>query len=114
MLVVKKCKYGRGVFTTKDLRAGRVIIVNHLLLLTADDRADSLLLRRYDFGFESNGSGIALGIASLMNHSTRPNADFDTEYNSDGLPIVFVRTIKPIKKGSQILVDYGYNPEEIE
>lgn len=113
MLTVKKCKYGRGVFATKDIRAGKVIIVNHLLLLTEVEREQSLLLRRYDFSFKSD-SGIALGIASLMNHSTRPNADFDTDYDDAGLPIVWVTTTKPIKKGSQILVDYGYDPREVK
>jgi hypothetical protein len=116
MLIVKKCKYGRGVFTTAKIEAGDVLLVDDLLLITPEDRLGSLTLRRYDFAFHDTKeaeSGIALGLASLLNHSSRPNAEFDTAYNSKGLPVVFVTAIKDIKAGSQITIDYGYDPLEV-
>lgn len=116
MLKVKKCKYGRGVFTTAKIKAGELILVDNLLLITPEDRLGSLTLRRYDFAFHDSKeaeSGIALGLASLLNHSTRPNAVFDTAYNSAGFPVVYVTATKEIKAGTQITIDYGYDPLEV-
>jgi hypothetical protein len=111
VLVVKKCKYGRGIFTTASIDGGEVLLFDHLLLLKPEDRQGSLTLCRYDFEFEpENCSGIALGLASLINHSVRPNADFETGYDRKGLPRVIVTAIKDIKRGSQIFIDYGYDP----
>ena len=105
------------MYTTKDIEKGVTFITNHLLLITEADRNGSLTLRRYDFSFPDQDfqSGIALGLASLMNHSdTRPNADFDTMVDRRGLPVVKVTAIKKIKAGSEILVDYGYDPTEVK
>ena len=116
MLTVKKCKYGRGVFTTAKIKAGELILVDDLLLITPEDRLGSSTLRRYDFAFHDSKeaeSGIALGLASLLNHSTRPNADFDTAYNSKGFPVVYVTVLKEIKAGTQITINYGYDPLEV-
>ena len=114
MLIVKKNKYGRGVYTTTDLRMNSLIITNHLLMIPEDERTSSPTIKRYDFEFHDYNfglSGIALGLASLINHSLKPNAEFFTGYDANYFPVIEIKTIKTIKAGSQILIDYGYDPK---
>ena len=111
-LKVKKNKYGRGVYATSDIKAGSLILRDHLILLKRKDRYGPTICR-YDFQFDSEEtpSGIGLGLSSLLNHSESPNCDFET-FLIKGLPYVEVWAIKNIKKGQELKIFYGYDPTE--
>lgn len=110
MTKIKACKYGRGVFAERDIEAGEEIFTDNLLLLSEDDNGPTL--RRYEFGFDDDKAGIALGKSSLLNHSKTPNADY-APFDINGHPIIKVWAIKKIKEGQQIFIDYGYNPNTL-
>lgn len=107
---------GRGVFATRNIAKGELIEIAPLIVLDeADDRILGMtLLSHYKFGitdseysrFGDPVSAIALGYASLYNHSDKSNADYAT---SDS--IIVIKAIKAIKAGQEITIDYGWDDD---
>lgn len=115
-LVVKRNKYGRGVYTTKDLKKGTLILRDHLMLIPANDYDTSLIIKRYAFEWPFDNffcSAISLGLSSLFNHSKRANCDFEPFLDENDLPRIGITVIKNVKAGSELTFDYGYNPKEL-
>ena len=111
-LKVQPCKYGRGVFADKEFVKGDLIEVCPVLLLSEHDIhmawvAHSSMLERYYFDYDEKHSAIALGYGSLYNHSNNANANYSSN-TLDQEVVIYAR--KKIKKGSQIFINYGYNP----
>jgi len=103
---------GRGVFATQNIN--KKIVVESSPCLTWSDRCHALLqdtiLRFYVFeGKTRNHSVLALGVASLFNHSSKPNLKY--KYDAKRNVMTFTSTRK-IYKGEQLFVDYGYDPVE--
>lgn len=109
--VLKTKTMGRGVFTTKDIKRGRVIETCPCIVWDRQDenQIQSTLLRFYVFeGIMFTGASVlALGFGSLYNHSKEPNARY--KYDSKRRVMV-IRATKNIKSGEQILINYGYDP----
>jgi hypothetical protein len=70
------------------------------------------------FSWETSGSenriyrhdgavGIALGFASLINHSETPNASFLVDQEAG---VVDVRTLREIEAGEEVVMDYRMCP----
>lgn len=111
---VGKCKYGRGVFATKDFAPGALIEVCPIIVLsefTVDMEwiRDASTLQRYYFNAEGRFA-LALGYGALYNHSKSPNADYTVDIRTQEVPIY---AVKKIRKGTQILIDYGYDPKTL-
>lgn len=108
---VKPTKIGRGVFATKHYKAGDVIELSPVIVLSRADslKIDSTLLYDYYFSWGEQGDqvAIALGFGSLFNHSYTPNAT----YKKHDATIEFV-ALRPIDKGQQILVNYNGDPAD--
>lgn len=115
LLCVKKCKWGRGVFATSNYEPNELIEICPVIVLDDPDKnhfngfADKTI-ERYIFGFGKNKVAIALGYGSLYNHSTKPNAAYGYDVKTQE---IHFWSITDIKKGEQILIDYGYNPKEL-
>lgn len=111
-LKVKKSKYGRGVFTTRPIKKGQTILVDDLLLLPANDYDKSLVIKRYAFAYEDAFMccALALGKSSLINHSTRPNCDYEPTTDENGFPKLQVYALKNIPAGTELKINYGYDP----
>lgn len=114
-LKVKKSKYGRGVFTTRLIKKGQTILVDDLLLLPANDYDKSLVIKRYAFAYEDAFMccALALGKSSLINHSTRPNCDYELTTDAYGFPKLKVYALRDIPAGAELKIDYGYDPKTI-
>ncbi|GMK57869.1 hypothetical protein CspeluHIS016_0407030 [Cutaneotrichosporon spelunceum] len=71
---------GRGVFASAPIRAGTVLEVAPVLVLTKEQweggRMDDTVLGEYGFCWARGGMALGLGIASLFNHSSTPNVNF--------------------------------------
>jgi SET domain-containing protein len=104
---------GRGVFATHAIAKDEVIEISPVIALTADDSVIIQQTSLHAYTFANQGdptemqSCLALGLASLYNHSDKPNADFTV--NSK---IVVIRAKSPIKKGTEITIDYGWEGDE--
>lgn len=104
---------GRGVFATHSIAKDEVIEISPVIALTADDSViiQQTSLHAYTFANQSDHtemqSCLALGFASLYNHSDKPNADFTV--NSK---IVIIKAKSAIKKGTEITINYGWEDDE--
>ena len=100
-------KTGRGLYAKKDIPANSIVIVNQAI----KGPGGGSLVEKYAFDTGDGSAAIALGHISLVNHSKRPNAEvFYAEISH--YPMVSLSTLKKIKKGQQIFIDYGYMPEK--
>lgn len=111
-LKVRKTKtMGRGVFTTEDIKRGRVVETCPCIVWDRQDerQIQSTLLRFYVFEGKvfSDASVLALGFGSLYNHSGKPNATYKYDPKKR---VMTIRAIKNIKAGEQIFINYGYDP----
>lgn len=108
---------GRGVRALSDIPAGTVIQRVAVLLIPEKDRAvlDKTIIFSYLFMWEHgtteqdlySGTGraaIALGVMSLLNHSTDPNADVTRHI--DDLEVE-LRATRDIRAGEEVTIDYG-------
>ncbi len=105
--------YGRGVYTTKAIRKGKRVLKSETLLLPYEDVLTTKELCNYVFSYDEQSDCLVLGIGSLFNHSKKPNCKA-TQYMKNGRLIMYYKSIKKIKKGEQLFIDYGYDPNEYE
>ena len=87
---------GRGVFALRSFSSGEVIETCPVILLAARDLKliDATSLFAYYFGW-LDGGAIALGSGSLYNHSDKPNARYEKNYDNKTIAFLAVTTIKP-------------------
>ena len=106
-------KYGRGVFATRDIKAGELIEVSPVLTSCKDDwkYLKKTVLNDYCFSWGDNyeHTAIALGYGSLYSHSYTPNAMFTN--NIDKLSIDFF-AISDIDGGQEITINYNEDSED--
>ncbi len=95
---------GRGVFAGLNIKKGEVIEVAPILVLEFSDFVETRwnLLFEYYFWMDDYVV-LALGFASLYNHSKDPNCKYDL--NRDDKTITFT-ALKNIKKDSEIYFNY--------
>ncbi len=103
-------KKGRGLYATRDLKAGTKIIDYIGKLITKKQTKES---DKYDNGkpiylftinkrYDLDGD-FSWNTAGLINHSCSNNC----EYEGKGLKL-WVSSIKDIKKGEELTCDYGF------
>jgi SET domain-containing protein len=92
---------GLGIFAKKNFKVGEIIEIAPIIKEKRENIGG--LVEDYLFSVPDEGmTGIALGWASLYNHSDDNNASWrvDGDY-------IIVTCIKDIKKGEEIFVSYG-------
>ncbi|MDQ0270623.1 SET domain-containing protein [Cytobacillus purgationiresistens] len=106
-------KYGRGVFSTRDIKVGELIEVSPVIISPKEEwkYLKKTILYHYGFYWGENyeDTAIALGYGSLFNHSYTPNAEF--HYITDDLLIEF-HAISDIKNGEEITINYKGDPKD--
>jgi len=111
MLEVRNTKkYGRGVFATRDIKAGEIVEKSPVLIFDIWDsnRLAATALNCYAFNWNDESVAIAFGFGSLLNHSKRENITYDP--NLEDKTIDFI-ALRDIKKGHQLFINYGYTIE---
>lgn len=113
LLVKEIPKKGRGLFANRDFNEGEIIEKCPVLILSSDDskKIEETIIYNYTFEWPENGtdqSAIVLGLISMCNHSSNPNAEFDHVFSEGS---ILIRAIKPIKKGEEITISYIENPK---
>jgi len=115
-LIVKESPgRGRGVFAGQDFEEDEVIEVCPVIVLPADQRVPIRLttLGRYSFHWQ-RGIGVVLGYGALINHSSDPNAAWESDIE-DNVMLFFA--LRPIAKGEEITHNYGrsvYRPGSVD
>ena len=109
-LTVKKDPVkGRGIYALSNIKSNVVLEKCHLLILHESEVHD--LLDRYVFSYSKHHVALALGNGSLYNHSSKPNAYC---YFTDDREQLIFETLRPIKKGEEILINYGYSKKDLK
>jgi len=111
---VRKTKNkGNGVFALKNFKKGETIEICPVLTLNTKERkrCECTLLAFYMYPWRSTRSGaVVLGYGSIYNHSYEPNADWYPKTATENMTF---KAIKPIKKGSEISVNYNGEPDDL-
>jgi SET domain-containing protein len=110
---VKKSRYGRGIFATRNIKKGELIHEAPVIVCPDDEykRLKKTSLRNYYFnwGEDYDHVAIALGYGSLFNHSYSPNAVFDNNLKKE---TVDFHALRNIKAGEEIFVNYNGDPSD--
>lgn len=110
MIKVKNTKnFGRGIFATKNIKAKTTINISNVLVIKGDEykNLEHTIIDHYVFAWNDEDCALALGLGSLFNHNDNPNVDYFL--NKRALTITY-KTVRPIRKGEQLFIDYGYDP----
>jgi hypothetical protein len=99
---------GRGMFAERDFAPGEVIEIAPVLVVPRGQIGPKDVLRDYVFNFDEDNVMVALGYASMFNHSYEPNARYKKDKGSRTLTFT---AIKPVKKGEEIFVNYNLDPD---
>ncbi|MGA1341791.1 MAG: SET domain-containing protein-lysine N-methyltransferase [Hyphomonas sp.] len=102
--------HGRGLFACSPVRAGDVIGVYPMLILSPEDTGTLKPTRLYHYVFyvdEPDGGGMRAGVAfgeiSMCNHSPEANADFKVDAEAQ---TVTLTARVALAAGDEILIDY--------
>lgn len=102
---------GRGVFALRDIAEGEVLDEAHVLIVSAEDaeRLEETPLGQHYFHWEGEidddrwRGAVALGVTSLVNHSSDPNAGVWQDYARERM---ILEAFRPIRAGEEIRIDY--------
>jgi SET domain-containing protein len=106
---------GRGIFALAPLAAGTLIEAAPVIVVPAAQCGllDRTILHDYYFHWDGDPDGgpvgdgrgaVALGLASLCNHSRRPNARVRRNFARETLDLV---ALAPIAAGDEVTIDYN-------
>lgn len=103
-------KYGRGLYASRNIKKGEIVEISPVLLITKDEaiKISDTLINVYVFEWGKFDSALAFGHGSLFNHSRNANMVYMSNFQTK--EIVFMSN-KSIKKGEQLFINYGYEPE---
>lgn len=99
---------GRGVYTAQEILGGDLIEICPLILIPEQDVKviHNTALHDYYFfcGENSSDGAIALGLGSLYNHSSEPNAEFIIDAEAMEMQVISKRKIEV---GEEICFSYN-------
>lgn len=99
---------GRGVFTADALPAQLVIERAPVVVMDAPARTllDQTLLHDYIFewGEAQTECAIALGYASLYNHSYGANCEYEMQFKKG---MIVIRTVRAVAAGEELFINYN-------
>ncbi len=101
---------GRGVFTSKLIKAETVIETAPVIIMSAADRVllDQTLLHDYIFQWLPPGGEpqccMALGLIPMYNHSYRSNCEYYMDYEHNEM---YVQAMRDIKPGEELTINYN-------
>ena len=108
LLIAPVDKMGRGVFTAEDIKAGIIIEISPVIVMTKEDRKllDQTLLYNYIFewGDSHKQCCMALGYVPLYNHSYQSNCEYEMDYKQE---LITIKTMRFIKAGGQLFINYN-------
>jgi SET domain-containing protein len=110
---VKECKYGRGIFATRNIKKGELIHEAPIIISPCEEYKNlkKTVFIEYVFwwGEKLEERALALGYGSLFNHSYTPNALY--KLNLAQKTIDFYAH-SDIIAGEEIRINYNGDPED--
>ncbi|QOT00764.1 SET domain-containing protein-lysine N-methyltransferase [Brevibacterium sp. JNUCC-42] len=99
-------EFNRGVFASRDIRKGELIHAAPVIPYPNEEHVfiEKTLLADYAFEYGENHTALLLGYGMLFNHSYKPNATY--ENNFENFTIDFY-AYTDIKAGEEVLINYN-------
>ena len=108
LYIMETDQRGRGVFTTEAIPAGTTVEIAPVIVLNPSERAvvDSTLLHDYIFewGIDEKQAAVALGYASIYNHSVDANCKYDMDFEHKTIQI---QTIREVAVDEELCINYN-------
>jgi SET domain-containing protein len=108
LYIMETAHRGRGVFTTESIPTGTTIEIAPVIVLNQTERAlvDTTLLHDYIFewGINEQEAAVALGYASIYNHSVDANCKYDMDFDHKTIQI---QTIRAIAVDEELCINYN-------
>lgn len=99
---------GRGVFTRKKIKAGTIIEISPVIVMSGDERKllDQTLLHDYIFVWGDNEDQccVALGYLSVYNHAYQSNCAYFMDYDDNTM---FIKTVRNIEANEELTINYN-------
>jgi uncharacterized protein len=108
-LVIRRNRFGRGVYATRRFRRGEVVCSAPVLVWPTAVACDAFI-GKYAWSWQGH-EAVPLGLISLFNHSDRPNTGIRRLYRQRRMICNALRTIEP---GAEITIDYGAAADAFE
>jgi len=113
LIKVKECKYGRGIFATRNINKGELIHEAPVIISPSVEYKNlkKTIFVEYVFWWGENleECALALGYGSLFNHSYTPNALYKLNLTQKTIDF-YAHT--DIKAGEEIMINYNGDPED--
>jgi SET domain-containing protein len=103
-------EFNRGVFATQDIAKGDLIHEAPVIAYPNEehDFIEKTMLADYAFEYGANHTAILLGYGMLFNHSYKPNATYDINFDNHTFDFY---AYTDIKAGEEILINYNGEPD---
>ncbi len=101
-------EFGRGLYSTRKIYAGEIVMVCELLVLSEIDTplVNATDLKWYTFKFNETQDCLVLGLGEIFNHTEAANVSYKLS-NERGRPVMVFMSQTDIKAGQQLFIDYG-------
>lgn len=113
LFVAPSGKRGRGVFTSKAIRANIVIEVSPVLVLNAKERKiieeTKLFHYVFEWGDSKKMAALGFGYVSMYNHDYASNCEYEMDFSEN---IITIKTVRAIKKGEELSINYNADPND--
>jgi hypothetical protein len=99
---------GRGLYAAYDLQPSKILFTAELLVLNCADtlKVNETDLKYYTFKYTDDQDCLVLGDGEIFNHDDSPNIGYRL-IDSDGRKVMMFYTLKEIKQGDQLFIDYS-------
>lgn len=108
LYIMETAHRGRGVFTTEAIPAGTTIEIAPVIVLNQAERTvvDTTLLHDYIFewGIDEQEAAVALGYASIYNHSVDANCTYDMDFEHKTIQI---QTKREVAVDEELCINYN-------
>ncbi|AVH63268.1 SET domain-containing protein-lysine N-methyltransferase [Nostoc sp. 'Peltigera membranacea cyanobiont' 213] len=112
MLIVSNTNLkGRGIFAQKHFLRGEIVERSPVVVIPAEqvEFLDKTILGNYYYDWEDKAAAIALGLASLFNHSYEPNTYYVKKFAEGEVELIAYRDIEA---GEEITANYNGSPND--
>jgi uncharacterized protein len=104
--IVRFPNRGRGIEATCDIPQGAIVIASPCVPIAKGPIHDSLAAYVFKYG---DRFALALGDASLLNHSRPPNCDYHADQVNK---MIVVRTNRFVRRGEELTIDYAWEASD--
>ena len=108
IFVARAKNKGRGIFTSQPVKAGTVVEIAPVIVMSNEDRKllDQTLLHDYIFewGHQKDQCCMALGYVPLYNHSYKSNCEYEMNYDDQ---LITIKTVRAIQAGEELFINYN-------